>query len=102
MKCIICEKRPAGQGGVCANCSSKVEAEKRRRKPEEPFRFITYRGYVVGFYPNGNGTLQPRLLKRNPDRLPKSKTLDLNRYIEGFTRERVKELKACVLKLANA
>jgi hypothetical protein len=102
MKCIICERRPAGQDGVCANCASKVGAENRRRKPDEPFRFATYQGHVVGFFPNGNGTLKPRLLNRNPDKLPKSKTLDLNRYIEGFTRERVKGLKACVLKLANA
>lgn len=102
MKCIICGQRPAHTDGICANCAAKVEAERRRRKPVEPFRFLTYRGYVVGFYPNGNGTLTPKLLRRNPDNLPKYKTLDLNHYIEGFAREEVKRLKACVLQLANA
>ena len=102
MKCVICGKRPAREGAYCANCHNKIEAERRRRRQSTPERFITYRGHVVGLYRNGNGALEPRLLKRNPDLLPKKKTLNLNHYIEGFTREQVKRLKACILQLANA
>jgi len=46
--------------------------------------------------------LKAQLLKRNPDNLPKRKTIDLNRYCEGFTRAKIKDFKACVLRLANS
>lgn len=101
VKCIICERRPANGGAYCANCASKIEADKRRRQADEPVKFLIYRGHVVGLYRN-NGRLTPKLLKRNPETLPKTKTLNLNRYIEGFTREEVKRFKACVLQCANA
>lgn len=102
MTCVVCDRRPARNGALCANCYQKVEAENSKRKAEEPFKFATYRGHVVGFYRNGRGKLVPRLLRRKPENLPKNKTLDLNRYIEGFTREQVKKLKTAILQLANA
>lgn len=102
MKCIICLRRPAKGNGYCANCASQIEAEKRRKQADEPVKFLTYRGHVVGLYRNGNGRLTPKLLKRSPENLPKTKTLDLNTYIEGFTREEIKRFKACVLQLAHA
>lgn len=101
-KCNVCEARPVRVGGLCHNCAHKIEAEKRHNKAEQPVSFFTYRGHVVGLYRNGGSTLVPKLMNRNPDNLPKSKTLDLNTYLEGFTRERVKSFKACVLKLAGA
>lgn len=102
-KCIICDERPSLKGnGLCSHCEDRVNRERKSRQPDKPHRFVTYRGHVVGMYRTGNGTLKPRLLNRNPDRLPKSKTFDLNRYIEGFTREQVKRLKATVLQLAHA
>jgi len=101
-KCNVCEARPARVKGLCYNCSRKIEAEKRHKKAEKPVSFLTYRGHVVGLYRNGGSTLLPKLLNRNPDNLPKSKTLDLNTYLKGFTREKVKYFKSCVLKLASA
>lgn len=100
MKCVICERRPARDGAYCANCTAEVEAEARRRQAAKPAKFFTYRGHVVGLVPNGNGTLKAILLNRSPEVLPKSKTLDLNHYIEGFTRAQIKQFKACVLQLA--
>lgn len=102
MKCIVCERRPARGGAYCVNCSAKIDAEQRCRNANQPERFLTYRGIVVGLYRNGGGKLIPRLLRRNPKWLSKSRTLDLNTYLEGFTREEVKRFKACVLQLANA
>lgn len=102
MKCIICNQRPAHKGCYCVNCLAKIAAERKCKQLQKPEKFLTYRGFVVGLYRNGDRTLEARLLKRNPDLLPKKKTLDLNRYVEGFTRERIKAFKACVLKLANA
>lgn len=101
-KCIICEQRPAHQGAYCVNCASKLEATNRRRQADKPVKFLTYRGSVVGLCSNGNGKLRAKLLRRNPKNLPKTRTLDLNRYCEGFTRNKIKAFKACVLQLANA
>lgn len=102
-KCIICDKRPSLNGnGLCSPCEDKINRERKSQQPAKPFRFVTYRGHVVGMYPSGNGAIQPRLLNHNPKRLPKSITLDLNHYIEGFDRHTIKRLKAIVLNLAHA
>ena len=102
-KCIICRQRPGLNGnGICASCQQKLDKEAKAHKPDKPFRYVTYRGHVVGMYPSGSGALKPRLLGRNPDRLPKGKTLNLNHYIEGFDRGTIKRLKATVLSLAGA
>jgi len=100
MKCVICEKRPGHESGYCTNCEAQLKA--RRGQKREVFRFVTYRGFAVAFYRNGNGTLKTELTRRNPENLPKTKTLDLNKYIDGFTRGQVKKLKRCILQLANA
>ena len=104
MTCIICDNRPAVSNGFCHNCNSKIESQKRKSKSkaEQPVKFATYQGYVVGFYPNGGGKLVPRLLRRKPENLPRSRTLDLNHYIEGFTRTQVKRIKTVILQLSNS
>lgn len=101
-KCVICDRRPAKEGAFCANCNSHIEAERNARQADKPVKFLTYRGHVVGMYPNGNGKLIARLLKRSPKYLPKSRTLDLNTYLHGFTRDKIKAFKRTVLSLANA
>lgn len=99
--CAICNHRPRANGSrYCSNCQAKMDKEKRLRRVEKPVKFATYRGYVVGFY-RRDGVLVPRLLRRKPEGLPKGKTLDLNHYIEGFTREQVKNLKSAILQLAS-
>lgn len=102
VKCTICEARPANGGSYCQNCTSRLDAAKRRQRVKQPAQFLTYRGNVVGLYPNGDGKLEAKLLRRNPDHLPKSRTLDLNTYLDGFSRDQVKRLKSCVLQLASA
>jgi hypothetical protein len=102
-KCVICDERPTRNGnGLCSICNDKVNSESKSRQPAKPFRYVTYRGHVVGMYPSGNGALQPRLLGISAKRLPKSITLDLNTYLEGFDRVTIKQLKATVLQLAHA
>jgi hypothetical protein len=99
--CAICNHRPKAPGGrYCANCQAKLDKENRLRKAEKPVKFATYRGYVVGFY-RQNGALVPRLLRRKPEGLPKGNTLNLDHYIEGFTREQAKNLKSAILQLAS-
>lgn len=103
MRCVICEKRPSLEGsGYCHNCNAQIEAEKRRKRRPAPVKYLVYRGHVVGLFPNGNGTLKAELLKREPERLPKSKVINLDRYCEGFDRDQIKKFKRCVLRLAGA
>ena len=102
MTCVVCDSRPAVKGtGICHNCGKKIEAETRKAKAQQPVKYATYRGHVVGFFPNDAGALTARLLKRKAEGLPKNKTLDLNTYIEGMTREQVKKIKATILHLAE-
>jgi len=102
MTCVVCDHRPARVGAYCANCNSKLEAEKRKSQAEQPVKYATYRGHCVGFFKNGGGKLVARLNRRNPDNLPKSITLNLNAYIEGMTREQVKKIKSAILSLAHS
>ena len=102
MTCVVCDHRPARVAGLCTNCNAKVESERKRKADQEPFRFVTYHGHVVGMFPNGrDGNYIPRLLKREPDKLPKGRTINLDHYCEGFTRDQIKKMKRCILALAS-
>ena len=100
VKCLICERGPAISNGYCHNCGKQLEAGKKQGGTKEPSRFLTYRGSVVGLFEKGGG-LVAQLLNRNPERLPKAKTLDLNTYLNGYERSQIKRFKACVLQLSQ-
>jgi len=107
MKCIICNRRPAINGsGYCGICTDKIATDNRRNRPPQPEKFLVYRGAVVGLFPNGtaNGErlYRAELLRRKPTGLPKSKTINLDHWCEGYSREQIKKMKATVLRLANA
>ncbi len=101
-KCVVCERRPAREDGYCHDCAGMIGADKKRGNGRLPVKYLVYRDNVVGLFPNGGGMLRPELLKLNPERLPKSRTLNLNNYLPGFTREAIKRFKKCVLQLAHA
>ena len=100
-KCVICERRPARRNGRCYICNDQISRSERRSAPVQPWRFLVYRGSVVGLYPNGRDMLVPRLLRRSAKGLPKGRTLFLDRWCDGFSRKSIKRFKACVLTLAN-
>lgn len=100
-KCAICDHRPAKEKGICPTCQSQIQKDWGRRAADKPKHFFTYRGHVVGLFSVGGGELRPRLLNRKAENLPKLKTLDLNTYLVGFDRVKIKAFKACVLQLAN-
>ena len=103
MKCVICERCPAHDGnGYCVNCAARIEAMRKRNNGQQAFRYLTYRGIVVGLFPNGGEKLVARLLARKPEGLPKGKTINLDNWCEGYTRDQIKRFKAAVLKLAAA
>jgi len=102
MKCIICERRPARKDCLCASCNDKINHERTARASNEAKYFLTYHGQVVGLYPSGNAMLKARLLNRSDSHLPKRKTIDLNHYCDGYTRQVIKAFKACVLQLTSA
>lgn len=100
-KCVICDHRPARQGQpYCPTCADQIAAEERRRAPQ-PVKFLTYRGIVAGLYPNGNGELVARRVGRDPAKLPKGRTINLDRYCPGYTREQVKKFKRALLSMAS-
>jgi hypothetical protein len=102
-KCSICDTLPARIHGHCQKCHAQITKMERENQTEQPVKFLTYRGMVVGLYPSKNkGMLSARVLTRSADKLPKAKTLDLNVFCEGFDRETIKRFKATVLSLAGA
>ena len=103
LKCPIFDQRPINGGGrFCAICADKLAAERRLNRLGQPQRFLTYRGHVVGLFRNGGGNLSPRLLRRTAKYLPQCRTLDLNTYLDGFSRNQIKTFKRCILSLAAA
>ncbi len=97
--CSICEKRPAKVNGWCQVCNDRIEAERRDRNKDPFYRYLVYQNEVVGLRKGYDGRTVYEWLKREPYdkdgklRLPKSKTIDLNHYCEGYTREQIKALK---------
>lgn len=101
--CVICNKRRTlNPSGMCSPCENKIKADTAKSRPVKPEKYVTYRGHVVGMYRNGDGNLHPRLLSICPDRLPKTYTINLDTFCEGYDRSVIKRLKACVLNLAHA
>ena len=106
-KCHICNVRPAtAEHGYCHNCQSQLEADRRRKRPAKPFRYVTYRGVTVALHKqNGNGDNGDRFkaeyITRDPEKLPKSRLINLDTYCPGFTREQVKKLKRLCLRFAK-
>lgn len=103
-KCPICETRPInGNGKYCGVCFKNMAAQKSQRVV--PAKFLTYKGMVVALVPrdvNGERRLLPEALKRDPAKLPKGKTLDLNTYLQGYSRDQIKAFKRCVLQTSQA
>jgi len=97
--CPICELRPrAPEQPYCNNCQLQIEADKRSRKALRHGHFLTYKGFVVGLVRNDRGLWTPEALKRSADKLPKGRTIDLNTFLPGYTREEIKRFKVAVLR----
>ena len=119
-KCLICETKPRSQGVYCHNCAAKVKSEEARRVKPKPDKYLHYRGQWVGLFADGVDEEGERLFKPMylgyapmpesgaKDRVgrllkpkyPMGKTLNLDVYLPGYTREQVKRMKAVVLKLS--
>jgi hypothetical protein len=106
LKCLICDLQPRATDSLyCHNCGAKLKVHAAKNR--EPSTFLVYQDNVVGLIPNGHKDSEgrelftPVLLKRKPEGLPKGKTVDLNVYCEGYTREQIKHLKAVVKHTAG-
>lgn len=97
--CSICFNAPATIHGRCHECYVRLKTLRSDNQHEEPVKYLTYRGYVVGLYPVNGGKLKARPETRNADHLPKAKTINLNVWCEGYTKEMIKSFKGCVLSL---
>ena len=108
-KCHICGVRPAStEQGFCYNCQSQVDADRCRKRPRKPFKYVTYRGVTIALHKDGKdgkdgngGTFKPEFITRDPEKLPKSRMINLDTYCPGFTREQVKKLKRLCLRFAK-
>lgn len=118
-KCVICGVRPwanSRQDGFCQQCGSCLDAGKRREKKAKtaakPDYYLVYNGYVVAIRLKRQTA---ELLRRPAYRtrvfkgqvvehklaLPQKHTLDLNQWLDGYTRQQIKALKRVVLKIAS-
>lgn len=101
-KCLICGVRPAVERGFCHDCQNSIEAERRRKcEARKADKYVTYRGVTVALRRNGDGTYKPEFITTNPDRLPKSRLINLDIYCPGYTREQIKKLKRLCLSFAT-
>jgi len=104
-KCLICGVRPSStERGFCHDCQASLDAEKRRkRQTSKADKYVTYRGVTVALRKNGkNGEAiyKAEFITTNPDRLPKSRLINLDNYCPGYTREQIKKLKKLCLRFA--
>ena len=107
-KCIICGIRPVARGqkaGYCTVCADQIAAGQRARSTgEEVFKYLTYRGVVIALKPSkkeaGVQMYQAERVFKNPDTLPKGKTIDLNHYCEGYDRSQIKKMKKMFAQVA--
>jgi hypothetical protein len=120
LKCLICETKPRSHGAYCHNCAAKIKAEEARRIKPKPDKYLHYRGQWVGLYTDGvdeegDRQFKPKYMGYSPipepgakdqigrqlrPKYPMGKTLNLDVYLPGYTREQVKRMKAVVLKLS--
>jgi hypothetical protein len=101
-KCHICGTRPASNGnGYCNNCQAKLDADKLRKTQQKPVKFVTFRGVTIKFVQGKGDKLIPQLTGCNPEKLPKSRLINLDKYCPGYTREQVKKLKRLCLSFAK-
>ncbi len=113
--CVFCDRPLKNGGSFCQEHRRLVEGErakavatKRERAHRDAHTFVHYRGIVVALMPaNGGKVLHPvfhRFVK-SPEEgkvarigVPKRKLIDLDGWVDGFTREQVKAFKRAVLR----
>jgi hypothetical protein len=71
------------------------------RRKIAPNRYVTYQDKVISMIDLGHGMGKYTPAEIDPGKLPKAKTIDLNVFCPGLTREEVKRLKRLVLSLTQ-
>lgn len=99
-KCLICEVRPRKEGTLyCHNCGEQIESMHHEEKVK-PWRWLVYHDVAVAVFKRHDGSQYGEMSKREPYtdegklRLPHAITLDLNTFLEGYTKSEVKRMKA--------
>lgn len=107
--CLFCERRfrlrPDGERMRCFQCKRAQEARRAQEAKDRLcwrkglYRVLRYRGHLVGLYERPGGEYHPSPLAVAVASVPKGITLNLDTYLDGFTREQVKKMKATVKRL---
>ena len=123
-KCFVCETRPRqNDSRFCSPCSDRIAADIRSKQKPQADKYLHYRGHWIGLFANGTdedgiATFKAKYLCYAPLPAPEemnaylrhgirpkspkfrlAKTLNLDKWIEGFTRQQIKLLKAGVKRL---
>ncbi len=111
--CAICDKRPSPPGQYCGHCQAQIAsiaAAERKSQSSQPERFVSYKGFTVALFPvNPDPSWEEEFkvkyravpIRQEVGQLPKSKTVNLDTYVEGLTRHQVKKLKALVMSTCS-
>ena len=110
-RCFICGRRPPASGEMyCRVCQGEMdqtshEGQKRCQAWKKAWKFLHWKGVVVGLYPAeseqwGQPMVTPRRVFKGLGQLPKAKVINLDTYIQGFTRQQIKGMKATLKQLA--
>lgn len=112
IRCSICGRRPPAKGEmycrVCQHEIAQADSERGQRCQawNKAWKFLHWKGVVVGLYQVdqvddwGIPKVRPRRVFKTLGQLPKGKVIDLDTYIQGFTRQQIKGMKATLKQLA--
>lgn len=111
--CPICAHRPKVKDSmrcrVCERRLIRARAEEKARRewwraalkglPPDAKPFAVWRGYGVAFLSaQGGGRIARPLTVTESRAVPKGRTLLLDTYCDGYTREQVKRIKRAILQ----
>jgi len=105
-KCTFCGRVVSDGGTLCQEHRRLVVKvrEESKHNGKKAFRYVQYRGHVIGFFPvgkDGDTVYRPRYIGMSTHGIPKGLLIDLDGYCRGYTRVQIKKLKAAVLKVAH-
>ena len=100
-KCLICGRKSTGT--YCQEHQRAIDTENRQRKAAakpKAVKYLAYHGHVVALR-NSGSMLVPSYYGMSIAKIPKGKLVDLDGYVEGFSRKEIKRFKSVVLALSG-
>lgn len=97
--CLYCDRKLKLGLAVCQQHERMLATLKPKPKAK-PEYYVSYRGHVVAFHKNGGTSLKPDYL--GMVKIPrKAQQINLDEFCKGYSREQIRKLKTCVMRLAG-